>query len=103
MKQQEQMKQEQLKQEQQMKQEQQKQEQSSSDKRKVFGKNQKKGNRIKSQETKNYETIQSSSTIIASDSENEMEDEKLSSSLPIQNVDDFYNDKCKVYSIRNDR
>ena len=83
-----------------MKQEQQKQEQSSCDKRKVFGKNQKKGNRIKSQETKNYETIQSSSAPIASDSENEMEDEKLSSSLPIQNVDDFYNDKSMICIMR---
>lgn len=82
----------------QQKQEQQQKEQSGDikeTKRKVFGKNSKKGNRIKSGETKKYDTITVTSALDASDSENEIEDVKRQSSLPVQNVDDFYNDKSR--------
>lgn len=82
----------------QQKQEQQQKEQSGDNKeakRKVFGKNSKKGSRIKSGETKKYDTVAITSSLNASDSENEIEDEKRQSSLPVQNVDDFYNDKSR--------
>lgn len=65
--------------------------------RKVFGKKDKKGNRIKSNDRKNYATLAVTPGGEASDSENEIEEVPGAggASLAMQNMDDFYNDQCK--------
>lgn len=80
-----------------MKQETQQQAGSVEGKRKVFGKNAKKGSRIKSGDAKKYDTMAVTPMGVASDSENEIEEIQPTATLSMQNVEDFYNDKSSFF------
>ena len=95
---------EKLKEEERLRQEQVRQEQAaaaSDTKRKGFHKSTKLGQRIKSNDRKNYETLAITPGGEASDSENEIaeEPEELEEPkervLEVQNMDEFYNDQCR--------